>query len=116
MIMVTGCKTMNKTQKGAAAGGAGGALIGAAVTEGSIWGILIGAAVGGTAGGLIGKKMDKQAKELKQAIPTAEVERVGEGINMTFSSQLMFALNSDKISDSAKSGSCSGSNCIPEIS
>lgn len=102
MIIVTGCKTMNKTQKGAAVGGAGGALIGAAVTGGSVWGVLIGAAVGGAAGGLIGKSMDKQAKELKQAIPTAEVERVGEGINMTFSSQLMFALNSDKISDGAK--------------
>ena len=102
MILVTGCKTMNKTQKGATAGAAGGALIGAAVSGGSIWGILIGAAVGGTAGGLIGKKMDKQAKELQQAIPTAEVQRVGEGINMTFSSQLMFALNSDKISDGAK--------------
>jgi outer membrane protein OmpA-like peptidoglycan-associated protein len=103
MILFTGCQTMNKTQKGATAGAAGGALIGAAVSGGSIWGILIGAAVGGTAGGLIGKKMDKQAKELKQAIPTAEVQRVGEGINMTFSSQLMFALNSDKISDGAKS-------------
>ena len=47
--------------------------------------------------------MDKQAKELKQAIPSAEVERVGEGINMTFNSQLMFALNSDVVSDRAKS-------------
>jgi len=103
MIITGGCKTMNKTQKGATVGAAGGALIGAAVTKGSIWGILAGAAIGGTAGGLIGNKMDKQAKELKQAIPDAEVERVGEGINMTFNSQLMFALNSDVISEGAKS-------------
>lgn len=102
MIIAAGCKTMNKTQKGAAAGAAGGALIGAAVSKGSIWGILAGAAIGGTAGGLIGNKMDKQAKELKQAIPSAEVERVGEGINMTFNSQLMFALNSDVVSEGAK--------------
>ncbi len=102
-ILFAGCKSMNKTQKGAAAGAAGGALIGAAVSKGSIWGILAGAAIGGTAGGLIGNKMDKQAKELKQAIPSAEVERVGEGINMTFASQLVFALNSDEISASAKS-------------
>ena len=46
--------------------------------------------------------MDKQAKELKQAIPTAEVERVGEGINVTFSSGLMFKINSAEISDSYK--------------
>jgi outer membrane protein OmpA-like peptidoglycan-associated protein len=101
-IVFTGCQTMNKTQKGAAAGAAGGALLGAAVSGGSVWGILIGAAVGGTAGGLIGKKMDQQAKDLKQAIPTAQVERVGEGINMTFQSGLMFSINSDKIADSAK--------------
>jgi outer membrane protein OmpA-like peptidoglycan-associated protein len=102
MIIAAGCKTMNKTQKGAIAGGAGGALIGAAVTGGSAWGIIAGAAIGGAAGGLIGNKMDKQAKELKQAIPNAEVQRVGEGIDMTFNSQLMFALNSDVISEGAK--------------
>ena len=101
-ILAAGCATMNKQQKGTAAGAAGGALIGAAVSGGSIWGVLIGAAVGGTAGNLIGKKMDKQAKELKQAIPTAEVERVGEGINVTFSSGLMFKINSAEISDSYK--------------
>lgn len=101
-VIMAGCQTMNKTQKGAMAGAAGGALLGAAVSKGSIWGILAGAAIGGTAGGLIGKKMDQQAKELKQAIPTAEVQRVGEGINMTFQSGLMFNINSDKIADSAK--------------
>jgi outer membrane protein OmpA-like peptidoglycan-associated protein len=100
--VVFACSTMNKQQKGTAIGAAGGAVIGAAVTKGSIWGILIGAAVGGTAGNLIGKKMDKQAKELKQAVPTASVERVGEGINMTFDASLMFEINSDKVSDQAK--------------
>ena len=93
---------MNKQQQGTVAGAAGGALLGAAVSKGSIWGVLIGAAVGGAAGNLIGKKMDQQAKELKQAIPTAEVERVGEGINMTFNSGLMFKINSAAISDSYK--------------
>jgi outer membrane protein OmpA-like peptidoglycan-associated protein len=46
--------------------------------------------------------MDAQAKELKQAVPTAEVQRVGEGINLTFESGLMFAKNSSEISDSYK--------------
>lgn len=103
LVMLEGCSTMNKQQKGTAAGAAGGALLGAAVTHGSIWGILIGAAVGGTAGNLIGKKMDNQAKELTQTVPTAHVERVGEGINMTFESGLMFKINSAEISDSYKS-------------
>jgi outer membrane protein OmpA-like peptidoglycan-associated protein len=102
-MLFNACKSMNKQQKGTAIGATGGAIIGAAVSKGSIWGILIGAAVGGTAGNLIGKKMDKQAKELKQAIPTAQVERVGEGINVTFESGLMFKINSADISDSYKS-------------
>src|SRR5215510_11444995 len=103
ILVAEGCKTMNKQQKGTAIGAGAGAAIGAAVTKGSVWGILIGAAVGGTAGNLIGKKMDKQAKDLKQAVPTAQVERVGEGINLTFESGLVFAINSSEISDSYKS-------------
>ena len=102
-ILFVSCKTMNKQQKGTAIGAGTGAAVGALVTKGSVWGILIGAAVGGTAGNLIGKKMDKQAKDLKQAVPTAEVERVGEGINLTFESGLLFSINSSDISDSYKS-------------
>jgi outer membrane protein OmpA-like peptidoglycan-associated protein len=102
-FMMAGCAGMNKQQKGTLIGAGGGAAIGAAVTKGSIWGILAGAAIGGAAGNLIGKKMDAQAKELKQAVPTAQVERVGEGINMTFESGLMFQKNSSEISESYKS-------------
>src|SRR6476469_180244 len=102
-LLAGSCKTANKQQKGTVIGAAGGAAVGAIVGKGSIWGILIGAAIGGTAGNLIGKKMDAQAKELKQAVPTAEVQRVGEGINVTFESGLMFKINSAEISDSYKS-------------
>jgi len=105
LSLLAGCSSMqnmNKQQKGTVAGAAGGALLGAAVSKGSIWGILAGAAIGGTAGNLIGKKMDRQAKELTQAVPTAEVSRVGEGINMTFDASLAFKINSAEISDSYK--------------
>src|SRR3954468_1238308 len=102
VILLSSCSTMNKQQKGTAIGAGGGAAIGALVTKGSIWGILAGAAIGGAAGNLIGKKMDAQAKELTQAVPTAQVARVGEGINMTFESGLMFKVNSSDISDAYK--------------
>src|SRR5215470_10933554 len=102
-ILFVGCKTMNKQQKGTAIGAGGGAAVGAIVTHGSIWGILAGAAIGGTAGNLIGKKMDQQAKELKQTVPTAQVQRVDEGINMTFESALMFQINSYEINEAYKS-------------
>jgi outer membrane protein OmpA-like peptidoglycan-associated protein len=102
ILVLAGCSSMNKQQKGTAIGAAGGAALGALVTKGSIWGILAGAAIGGAAGNLIGKKMDAQAKELTQAVPTAQVERVGEGINMTFESGLMFKINSAEINESYK--------------
>ena len=106
LSLLPGCKSLNKTQKGtaigAAAGGAAGAIIGGG-GKSSVIGALIGAAVGGGAGYLIGNHMDKQAKDIKQAVPDAQVERVGEGINMTFTSGLLFRINSDDLSDSAKS-------------
>ena len=101
-MTLVGCAGMNKQQKGTLIGAGAGAAVGAAAGGGN-WGVLLGAAVGGAAGNLIGKEMDKQAKELEQAVPTAEVQRVGEGINMTFDSSLMFAINSATINDAYKS-------------
>jgi outer membrane protein OmpA-like peptidoglycan-associated protein len=105
VTMLSSCKSLNNTQKGTAigvaAGGTAGALIGGG-GKSSVIGALIGAAVGGGAGYLIGNNMDKQAKAIKQAVPDAQVERVGEGINMTFNSGLLFKINSSELSDSAK--------------
>ncbi|MBF2707561.1 OmpA family protein [Flavobacterium soyangense] len=79
-------KNANNTQKGAGIGAGAGALIGAIIGNntriGTAGGALIGAAVGGGAGALIGNKMDKQAREIDQALPGADVERVGEGIRL----------------------------------
>jgi outer membrane protein OmpA-like peptidoglycan-associated protein len=107
LAFLIGCKSLNNTQKGTGIGAAGGAAAGAAIGgltgKNSVLGALIGAAVGGSAGYFIGKHMDKQAQELKQAIPDATVERVGEGINLTFNSGLLFKLNSSELSEDAKS-------------
>jgi outer membrane protein OmpA-like peptidoglycan-associated protein len=88
-----GCAEWNRTQKGAAigagAGGAVGGLIGYA-SGSTVAGILIGAVVGGVAGGFIGNYMDKQAAEIERDIAGAKVERVGEGIKITFSSGILF--------------------------
>jgi outer membrane protein OmpA-like peptidoglycan-associated protein len=46
--------------------------------------------VGGTAGGFIGNYMDKQAAELQQDLENARVERIGEGIKVTFDSGILF--------------------------
>jgi outer membrane protein OmpA-like peptidoglycan-associated protein len=101
-VLLTDCKSLNKTQKGTAIGTAAGAGAGALISRGSIWGTLIGAAVGGGAGYLIGHHMDKQAEEIKQAVPDAQVSRVGEGIDMTFNSGLLFKINSSVLSEDAR--------------
>lgn len=105
LIIFPACKSLNKTQKGTAIGAGAGAAAGALIGGGgksSVIGALIGAVVGGSAGYLIGNNMDKQAEAIKQAVPDAQVERVGEGINMTFNSGLLFKINSSDLSDAAK--------------
>lgn len=103
-----GCKSgnkMSKTKKGAIIGAAGGAVVGAGVGKAghnTALGAIIGATVGGVTGGLIGKQMDKEAKEIAQ-IPGAEVKRVGEGINVTFESGVLFGVDQATITPSSQS-------------
>ena len=93
MLMATGCETAkktNKTQRGAAIGTAGGAVIGGIIgnnvgnKNNTVLGAIIGGVIGGVAGGIIGNKMDRQAEKIKNEIPGADVQRVGEGIVVTF--------------------------------
>ncbi|GGA95984.1 OmpA family protein [Puia dinghuensis] len=111
-VLLTDCKSANNTQKGTAIGAAAGATAGALIGHGkhSVLDALIGAAVGGGAGYLIGHHMDKQAEEIKQAVPDAQVTRVGEGINMTFNSGLLFKINSSELSEAARANleKCAG--------
>lgn len=101
-LLLTNCKSANNTQKATGVGVAVGATAGAFIAKHSVVGALVGGVIGGGAGYLIGHHMDKQAKEIKQAVPDAQVTRVGEGINMTFNSGLLFQVNSDDLSDEAK--------------
>lgn len=103
-LLVSGCKSMNKTQKGAVIGAAGGAAVGAGVgkaAKNTALGAIIGAAVGGVTGGVIGRQMDKEAEEIAQ-IPGAEVKRVGEGINVTFESGVLFNVDQAALNSSAQ--------------
>ncbi|WGF91992.1 OmpA family protein [Aequorivita marisscotiae] len=93
VVSLTSCeatRNANNKQKGAVIGAAGGAVLGAILGNnvgkggnGEI-GAVIGGVVGGTAGVLIGAKMDKQAQQIEQEIPGAQVERVDDGIVVTF--------------------------------
>lgn len=104
-FIFTGCASWNKTQKGAvigtAAGGTAGAVIGRASGNTAL-GAIIGAAVGGASGAVIGRQMDKQAEEIAKTVPDAKVERVGEGIVVEFSSNVLFGFDESNISSDAK--------------
>ena len=101
--LAAGCATKAQTGAiiGAGAGGAAGAVIGKA-TGSTVRGAIIGAAVGGTAGAIIGDQMDKQAKELAYELPGATVQRVGEGIAVTFPEGLLFGFDSDQLTPAAR--------------
>ena len=92
-------------QRGLVFGAAGGAVVGGIigkVSGSTAKGAIIGAAVGGAAGAIIGDQMDRQARELKQNIPGATVERVGEGIQVTFASGLLYDFDSDAVKPTAR--------------
>lgn len=91
------CKSVkrntNKTQRGTAVGAAGGAAVGGIIGRKSgntVLGAILGATVGGAAGAVIGRRMDKAAEEMQRELPNAKVERVGEGIKITFGSDILF--------------------------
>ena len=93
MVIFSSCETVRKTSKrdkGIVVGAAAGAVIGGVIgnnvgnKNNTALGAILGAAIGGAAGGIIGNKMDKQAEKIRTELPAAKVERVGEGIDVTF--------------------------------
>lgn len=82
-------RNASNKQKGTVIGATGGAAVGGVIGNNvgdgnTALGAIIGGVVGGAAGAYIGNRMDEQAKRIEEEIPGAEVERVGEGINVTF--------------------------------
>lgn len=110
--LFTSCESLkntNNTQRGAGIGAAGGALIGAILGNNlgkggnSAVGAVLGGVVGGVAGGVIGNKMDKQARQIDEVLPGAEVERVGEGIKLVLNENAVrFDTNKSTLTTAAK--------------
>ncbi|WP_299676395.1 OmpA family protein [uncultured Dokdonia sp.] len=92
-VLSVGCeatRNANNKQKGAVIGATTGAILGAVIGnnvgdgENSELGAVIGGVVGGGAGIIIGNEMDKQAQKIEEEIPGATVERIDNGIVVTF--------------------------------
>jgi outer membrane protein OmpA-like peptidoglycan-associated protein len=103
--ILSGCNATNTTKGGAIGAGVGGVIGGALGhrSDNTVVGAIIGATVGGAAGALIGRHMDKQAEELRKDLEGAHVERVGEGILITFESGLVFDHDSYTLREETKS-------------
>lgn len=111
-LLLTSCESVqnaNSQQKGTVIGTAAGAVIGGILGNNigkggnAPAGAVLGGVVGGVVGNRIGAKMDKQAKEIKETLPGAEVERVGEGIKVTMPESIVnFAFDSSDLTPTAK--------------
>src|SRR5215204_876832 len=104
-LVASGCKTMNRSQKGAVIGAAGGGVIGGVVGRAmgnTAMGAIVGATVGGVTGAVIGRKIDKQAEEMKEVLGDAEVKRVGEGIVIEFKDKVLFAFDQADLGNTAQ--------------
>jgi outer membrane protein OmpA-like peptidoglycan-associated protein len=96
LLAAVNCASWNKTTRGAVMGGAGGAVLGGLIGHAAgntLLGAILGAAVGGAAGAVIGNYMDKQAAEMQRDLEGAEVQRIGEGIKITFDSGILFDID-----------------------
>lgn len=105
-LVIAGCKTASRSQKGAVIGAAGGGAIGAVIGKAAgntAMGAIIGATVGGVSGAVIGKKMDKQAEEMQKVLDDAEVRREGEGIVIKFKDQVLFGFDRADLGATAQS-------------
>jgi outer membrane protein OmpA-like peptidoglycan-associated protein len=105
IMMLSGCASMSNTAKGTAIGATAGGVLGGIIGHkagNTAAGAILGAAIGGAAGAIIGNYMDKQAAEIERDIEGARVERVGEGIKITFDSGILFAVDRAMLQDEAK--------------
>ncbi|MBQ0151670.1 MAG: OmpA family protein [Chryseobacterium sp.] len=111
-LLLTSCEAVqnsNHQQRGTAVGVTSGAVLGGILGNNvgkgnnSALGAVLGGIIGGVAGNVIGSKMDKQAKEIKETLPGAEVERVGDGIKITMNESIVtFAFDSSNLTELAK--------------
>ncbi len=102
-FIFSGCATDTKRKKGAVIGAALGTVVGAGVgyaiggKKGAAIGAGSGLVVGGLTGAAIGDYMDKQEKEMRQALAGAEaasIQREQEILAITFKADLMYDVDS----------------------
>lgn len=105
LLAAFGCSNLKRRDKGAIIGATTGGVIGGVIGNragNTAVGAILGAAIGGAAGAYIGNYMDKQAEEMQRDIEGARIERIGEGIKITFDSGILFEVDKSSLQTQAQ--------------
>lgn len=105
VLIFSGCSSWSNAAKGAVIGTGGGAAAGAVIGKtlgNTAAGAIAGAAVGGTVGTIIGRNMDKKAEEMNEEIDGATIQRVEEGIAVSFDNGILFGFDSSTLRSEAQ--------------
>lgn len=104
-LILSGCSNWSNTAKGAVIGTGGGAAAGAVIGKtlgNTAAGAIAGAAVGGTVGAIIGRNMDRKAEEMNEELEGVTIQRVEEGIAVSFDSGILFGFDSSSLRPEAR--------------
>jgi outer membrane protein OmpA-like peptidoglycan-associated protein len=105
VLIISGCSNWSNTARGAVIGTGGGAAVGAVIGKtlgNTAAGAIAGAAVGGTVGAIIGRNMDRKAQEMEEELDGVTIQRVEEGIAVSFDSGLLFGFDSASLRPEAR--------------
>lgn len=105
LVGALSCSSWNRKQKGAVVGATAGGVVGGVIGKqagNTAAGAILGAVIGGAAGAYIGNYMDKQAEEMERDLEGTKIERIGEGIKVTFDSGLLFEVDKAALNDNSK--------------
>jgi outer membrane protein OmpA-like peptidoglycan-associated protein len=100
IVLLAGCSSVNQTVQPTPSPKTG--AVTEIMTTNTARTAILNESVGGEAGAYIGNIMDKQAEEIRKEIIDAKVERVGEGIKITFKSGMLFNTGKATFQESAK--------------
>ncbi len=104
-FIFSSCSSWNRTTTGAVIGTGAGAAAGSVIGKtlgNTAAGAIAGAAVGGTVGAIIGRQMDQRAEEIAKELDGVTIQRVEEGIAVSFDSGILFDFDSSVLRPEAR--------------
>ncbi|MEX0660476.1 MAG: OmpA family protein [Balneolaceae bacterium] len=104
-LIISSCSNWSNAAKGAVIGSGGGAAVGAVIGKtlgNTAAGAIGGAVVGGAVGTIIGNNMDRKAREMEEEMEGVTIQRIEEGIAVSFDSGLLFNYDSSTLRPEAQ--------------